>query len=170
MKSSPETPHIISTSFQNLKTTPHKGLICINYSLKQMPICVNYFNDFHLFTKQAPKIPSNTNNDTYNNNKIVPFHKKTNYNSNEFFDTTLQPVSSSSDNPFMSKILKDIEDFVKCVQTGKDLLNKNHYTRVKRLSLCYKKNLQNKEIIDEMILKLSTILNEKKEIIKVSND
>jgi hypothetical protein len=169
MKSSPETSNIISTSFQNLKATQHKGLICINYSLKQVPICVNYFHDFNLFTKQLPKNPFITKNDTYNNN-IVPFHKKTNYNSNEFFNNILQNVSSSPDNPIMLIFSNDIEDFVKYVQTGKDLLNKIHYTRVKRLSLYYKKNLQNKEKIDEMILKLSTLLNEKKEIIKVRNN
>lgn len=170
MKSSLETPHIISTSFPNLKATPHKGLICINYSLKQMPICVNYFNDFNLFTKQSPKNPFITNNNISNNNNIVPFHKKTNYNSNEFFNNALQNVASSLDNPNLLRFSNDIEDFVKYVQTGKDLLNKIHYARVKRLSLYYKKNLQNKEKIDEMILKLSTLLNEKQEIIKVSNN
>ena len=76
MKSSPETPDIISTSFQNLKTIQHKDLICINSSLKQMPICFNYFHDFNLFTKQFPKNNFITKNDTYNNNKIVSFHKK----------------------------------------------------------------------------------------------
>ena len=90
------------------------------------------------------------------------FIKKTNYNSNEFFNNILQNVSSSPDNPIMLIFSNDIEDFVKYVQTGKDLLNKIHYTRVKRLSLYYKKNLQDKERIDEMILKLSTLLNEKK--------
>ena len=94
--------------------------------------------------------------------KLFHFIKKTNYNSNEFFNTILQNVSSSPDNPIMLIFSNDIEDFVKYVQTGKDLLNKIHYTRVKRLSLYYKKNLQDKERIDEMILKLSTLLNEKK--------
>ena len=76
--------------------------------------------------------------------KLFHFIKKTNYNSNEFFNNILQNVSSSPNNPIMLIFSNDIEDFVKYVQTGKDLLNKIHYTRVKRLSLYYKKNLQDK--------------------------
>ena len=131
---------------------------------------INYFNDFNLFTKQPPNIALIANNNAFNNNNIVSFHTKTNYNAHEFFDNTPQPVSPSQTSSFMLKISTDIDDFVKCVQTGKDLLNKNHCTKVKRLSLCYKRNLQNQERVDEMILKLSSILNEQREVIKVSDD
>ena len=61
--------------------------------------------------------------------KLFHFIKKTNYNSNEFFNNILQNVSSSPNNPIMLIFSNDIEDFVKYVQTGKDLLNKIHYRK-----------------------------------------
>jgi hypothetical protein len=158
-----------TNSNNNISRQKNLGLVCINYSLSHIQSqSINYLPDFRTFTNQNYETPLITqNNDSLLTKKYVQFHKKTNYNTNAFTETGFPLPSDMTPNSFDMTIDNLISELMRCIKSGQFLNNKVHIKRVERLSLFFKKNLQDETKVKKILSKLSDVLHENEESIKV---